>query len=105
MKIVTENLSNLHHNTTRVLNKLTNGRDGVMSDWILFETEHEFIDVAIGYNSNGKIVGWAAANSNCVQWDKPLAGVYVLESERGKALRVLLYLFQRDGAIKYLRSG
>ncbi|MCK5166174.1 MAG: ATP-dependent DNA helicase RecG, partial [Rhodospirillaceae bacterium] len=28
-----------------------------------------------------------------------------LESERGKALRVLLYLFQRDGAIKYLRSG
>lgn len=28
-----------------------------------------------------------------------------LESERGKALRILLYLFQRDGAIKYLRSG
>ena len=28
-----------------------------------------------------------------------------LKSERSKALRVLLYLFQRDGAIKYLRSG
>lgn len=28
-----------------------------------------------------------------------------LTSERGKALRVLLYLFGRDGAIKYLRSG
>ena len=28
-----------------------------------------------------------------------------LIGERGKALRVLLYLFQRDGAIKYLRSG
>ena len=28
-----------------------------------------------------------------------------LESERGKALRVLLYLFERDEAIRYLRSG
>ncbi|MDH5189100.1 MAG: ATP-dependent DNA helicase RecG, partial [Rhodospirillaceae bacterium] len=28
-----------------------------------------------------------------------------LESERGKALRVLLYLFARDAAIKYLKSG
>ena len=28
-----------------------------------------------------------------------------LESERGRALRVLLYLFERDAAIKYLRSG
>jgi ATP-dependent DNA helicase RecG len=28
-----------------------------------------------------------------------------LESERGKALRQLLYLFERDAAIKYLRSG
>ncbi|KAB7739675.1 ATP-dependent DNA helicase RecG [Parvibaculum sedimenti] len=28
-----------------------------------------------------------------------------LESERGKALRVLLYLFGRDEAIRYLRSG
>lgn len=28
-----------------------------------------------------------------------------LESERGQALRVLLYLFERDAAIKYLRSG
>ncbi|MHA1569893.1 MAG: ATP-dependent DNA helicase RecG [Alphaproteobacteria bacterium] len=28
-----------------------------------------------------------------------------LESARGKALRVLLYLFQRDAAVKYLRSG
>jgi ATP-dependent DNA helicase RecG len=28
-----------------------------------------------------------------------------LQSERGKALRVLLYLFERDQAVKYLRSG
>jgi len=28
-----------------------------------------------------------------------------LESERGQALRQLLYLFERDAAIKYLRSG
>lgn len=28
-----------------------------------------------------------------------------LESERGQALRVLLYLFERDAAVKYLRSG
>ena len=28
-----------------------------------------------------------------------------LESERGKALRFLLYLFERDEAIRYLRSG
>jgi len=28
-----------------------------------------------------------------------------LESERGKALKVLLYLFERDQAIQYLRSG
>ena len=28
-----------------------------------------------------------------------------LESERGKALRVLLYLFERDEAIRNLRSG
>jgi ATP-dependent DNA helicase RecG len=28
-----------------------------------------------------------------------------LESERGKALRILLYLFERDEAIRYLRSG
>ena len=28
-----------------------------------------------------------------------------LESERGRALRVLLYLFERDAAVRYLRSG
>ena len=28
-----------------------------------------------------------------------------LQSERGKALRVLLYLFERDAAVKYLKSG
>ena len=28
-----------------------------------------------------------------------------LESERGKALRTLLYLFERDQAIQYLLSG
>jgi ATP-dependent DNA helicase RecG len=28
-----------------------------------------------------------------------------LEGERGRALRVLLYLFERDAAVKYLRSG
>ena len=28
-----------------------------------------------------------------------------LKTERGQALRTLLYLFERDGAIKYLRSG
>ena len=28
-----------------------------------------------------------------------------LDSERGKALRTLLYLFERDAAVKYLRSG
>ncbi|WP_022726886.1 ATP-dependent DNA helicase RecG [Fodinicurvata sediminis] len=28
-----------------------------------------------------------------------------LETERGKALRVLLYLFERDSAVRYLRSG
>ena len=28
-----------------------------------------------------------------------------LDSERGQALRVLLYLFERDAAVKYLRSG
>jgi ATP-dependent DNA helicase RecG len=28
-----------------------------------------------------------------------------LESERGQALRTLLYLFQRDLAVRYLRSG
>jgi ATP-dependent DNA helicase RecG len=28
-----------------------------------------------------------------------------LESARGRALRVLLYLFERDAAVKYLRSG
>jgi len=29
----------------------------------------------------------------------------VLQTPRGQALRVLLYLFERDGAVKYLRSG
>ena len=28
-----------------------------------------------------------------------------LESERGQHLRVLLYLFERDAAVKFLRSG
>ena len=28
-----------------------------------------------------------------------------LESERGQALRTLLYLFERDMAVRYLRSG
>ena len=28
-----------------------------------------------------------------------------LSSERGKALRVLLYLFERDAAVKYWQSG
>ena len=28
-----------------------------------------------------------------------------LESDRGKALRVLLYLFERDAAIRLLRAG
>jgi len=28
-----------------------------------------------------------------------------LDSERGAALRVLLYLFERDAAVRYLRSG
>lgn len=28
-----------------------------------------------------------------------------LQSERGRALRVLLYLFERDAAVRYLRSG
>ncbi len=28
-----------------------------------------------------------------------------LQNERGQALRVLLYLFERDAAVKYLRSG
>jgi hypothetical protein len=29
----------------------------------------------------------------------------VLASERGQALRTLLYLFQRDEAVQYLRAG
>jgi ATP-dependent DNA helicase RecG len=28
-----------------------------------------------------------------------------LDGERGQALRLLLYLFERDAAVKYLRSG
>jgi len=28
-----------------------------------------------------------------------------LESQRGQALRILLYLFERDAAVRYLRSG
>jgi ATP-dependent DNA helicase RecG len=28
-----------------------------------------------------------------------------LEGPRGQALRTLLYLFERDAAVKYLRSG
>ena len=28
-----------------------------------------------------------------------------LKSERGAALRVLLYLFERDEAVRYLRTG
>jgi ATP-dependent DNA helicase RecG len=28
-----------------------------------------------------------------------------LDSPRGQALRTLLYLFQRDVAVRYLRSG
>ena len=28
-----------------------------------------------------------------------------LQTPRGEALRVLLYLFERDAAVKYLRSG
>ena len=28
-----------------------------------------------------------------------------LEGDRGRALRVLLYLFERDAAVRYLRSG
>ena len=28
-----------------------------------------------------------------------------LKSERGQALRTLLYLFERDAAVKYLRFG
>lgn len=34
-----------------------------------------------------------------------LASDPTLESERGRALRTLLYLFERDLAVKYLRSG
>ncbi len=34
-----------------------------------------------------------------------LAADPALESERGRALRTLLYLFERDLAVKYLRSG
>ncbi len=34
-----------------------------------------------------------------------LASDPALESERGRALRTLLYLFERDLAVKYLRSG
>jgi len=29
----------------------------------------------------------------------------MLENNRGKAIRILLYLFQRDAAIRYLTSG
>jgi len=28
-----------------------------------------------------------------------------LATERGRALRILLYLFERDTAVRYLRSG
>jgi hypothetical protein len=28
-----------------------------------------------------------------------------LKSERGEALRTLLYLFRKENAVKYLRSG
>ena len=28
-----------------------------------------------------------------------------LESERGQAVRTLLYLFERDAVVRYLRSG
>ncbi len=28
-----------------------------------------------------------------------------LDTDRGQALRILLYLFERDAAVKYLRSG
>jgi ATP-dependent DNA helicase RecG len=28
-----------------------------------------------------------------------------LKSERGKALRTLLYLFQRDAAVRFVRAG
>jgi ATP-dependent DNA helicase RecG len=28
-----------------------------------------------------------------------------LETERGRALRILLYLFRRDEAVQYLRAG
>ena len=34
-----------------------------------------------------------------------LEGDPELESERGRALRILLYLFERDMAVRYLRSG
>ena len=34
-----------------------------------------------------------------------LEGDPELESERGRALRFLLYLFERDMAVRYLRSG
>src|SRR5262249_200400 len=35
----------------------------------------------------------------------PLTRDPKLETERGQALRPLLYLFERDAAVKYLRSG
>ena len=47
-----------------------------------------------------ELVGLAHDDARLVLERDPL-----LESERGRALRVLLYLFRRDEAVQYLRAG
>ncbi len=50
--------------------------------------------------AHGDLLRLAREDASAVLRDDP-----ELKSERGKALRVLLYLFERDAAIRYLTSG
>ncbi|MFD2207504.1 ATP-dependent DNA helicase RecG [Kiloniella antarctica] len=49
---------------------------------------------------HGELLATARKDAKLIMDKDPL-----LKSERGQALRVLLYLFERDTAVKYLKSG
>ena len=51
-------------------------------------------------NVHGELLATARDDAQLIMDKDP-----ELETERGKALKTLLYLFERDQAIQYLRSG
>jgi ATP-dependent DNA helicase RecG len=58
--------------------------------------EFHFADIAV----HGELLATARDDARLILQKDPQ-----LSSARGEALRVLLYLFERDEAVRYLRSG